>query len=95
MRDANLEMPLRYLSVFDDSLPSLFCEKLIRKFEANLNKEQNPVVGNLTATTVNVSEHWEDEHQTLLILLREVRDAYMRNHHQSITSLFKDTLFLL
>lgn len=85
MRPSELALPdnpFPYVSIFEDALPSLFCEKLIAKFELNENQEQTETTlkGVRHFHEVNISQFWTDEHDLMVAAIQEAWKFYMTQH---------------
>lgn len=70
-----------HIMVLDDALPSMFCQKLITKFESNEDDVQVVTEGPATTSRhfieVNISQHWQDEHDMFVQYVQQAWKVYM------------------
>jgi hypothetical protein len=70
-----------FMSVFEDALPTMFMQKLIDKFEANEGNHQQVTQGTeglaRRFTEINISQHWQDEHDMFVTYVQEAWKTYM------------------
>jgi hypothetical protein len=68
----------------DDALPTMFCDKLIKKFEENEDDVQVVTEGPKTTSRhfieVNISQHWQDEHDMFVQYVQQAAKVYMNLH---------------
>lgn len=72
-----------HVLVFDDALPTMFCEKLITKFEANEDMVQvhTDFKDVRHFMEVNISQNWQDEHDMMVRFVQEAWKVYMTHQH--------------
>ena len=72
-----------YISVFDNAIPSLFCDQLINKFERNEEREQEHTDwDNRHFMEVNLTSHktWARENDLMVNIIGQVTRQYMDTH---------------
>lgn len=74
-----------YVTVMEEALPAQFCIKLIEKFELNASKEQVLTTGTMSMPRnfmeVNISQHWEREHEIFVNAVQQSWKMYMVANH--------------
>jgi hypothetical protein len=73
---------LPYVSVFDDAIAPSVCRQLIQKFEENVGGVQVETTfpGVRHFMEVDVSRHWNTEHEILVNYVQEAWKVYMQTH---------------
>lgn len=82
MRLSEIQSCGGYITVYDEVLPRTFCDNIIAKFERNEDDVQRltTLKGVRNFTEVNISEHWHNEHETMVHCIKEVVRAYINVH---------------
>jgi hypothetical protein len=72
-----------HVLLMSDALPTMFCDKLIAKFEANENRVQvhTDFKDMRHFIEVNISQHWQDEHDLMVGRVQEAWKVYMTYKH--------------
>lgn len=67
-----------YVSVFDTALPPLVCQSLIEKFEGDQEHKVSTDFKEVRHfTEINISQHWQNEHEMFVACVQEAWKTYM------------------